>query len=163
MAEGLFPQTSNKIITAYDLFGKAHLRKLKNFKFRAGAYGVLINGDRILLKRHPSIEKFEIPGGGIKLDETITEGLVREFKEETGLTVRVGKLLSVEDNFFTHNEEDSHGILIFYKVEKVSGNLTTNKEDSAEVKYLKIESLNHGNIQRSSRNVIDYIKSKRNS
>lgn len=159
MAEGLFTKIPNKTIKAYDLFGNEHQRELKNFKFRASAYGVLIENGKILLKRHPAIEKFDLPGGGIELDETIHEGLVREFKEETGLSVEIGKLLFVEDSFFTYNGEDAHGILIFYEVKKIGGTLTTNKEDSVEVKYLDVDSLNHDNVHRSCWNMIDIIKS----
>lgn len=159
MAEGLFTKISNKTIKAYDLYGKEHLRELKNFKFRTSVYGVLIEGNKVLLKRHPAIEKFDLPGGGIELDETISEGLEREFKEETGLSVKVGKLLLVEDSFFTFNGEDAHGILIFYEVEKICGVLSVNEDDSVEVKYLDIDSLNHGNVHRSCWSVIELIKS----
>jgi len=92
MSEGLFTITSNKTIKAYDLYGKEHQRKLSNFKFRASVYGVLIEDNKVLLKRHTAI----------------------------------GKLLLVEDSFFTYNGEDAHGILIFYEVEKIAGNLITN-------------------------------------
>ena len=163
MAEGLFTKISNKTIKAYDVFGNEHQRKLKNFKFRASAYGILFENNKILLKRHPAIEKFDLPGGGIELDETIPEGLVREIKEETGLSVEVGKLLLVEDSFFTHNGEDAHGILIFYEVNKIGGTLTTNEDDSIEAKYFDIDSLNHDNVHRSCWSVIDQIKLKRSS
>ncbi|MDP2860182.1 MAG: NUDIX domain-containing protein, partial [bacterium] len=116
MAKGLFTKISNKTIKAYDLYGKEHERRLSNFKFRASAYGVLIENNKVLFKRHPAIEKFDLPGGGIELDETIPEGLAREFREETGLSVKIGKLLLAEDSFFTYNGEDAHGILIFYEV-----------------------------------------------
>ena len=158
MAEGLFTKLSNKIIKAYDLYGNEHRRELKNFKFRASAYGVLVENGKVLLKRHPAIEKFDLPGGGIELDETIPEGLVREFKEETGLSVEIGKILFAEDSFFTYNGEDAHGILIFYEVKKIGGTLTINKEDSVEVKYLNIDTLNHDNVHRSCWNMIDIIK-----
>lgn len=159
MAEGLFTKVSNKTIKAYDLFGNEHQRELKNFKFRASAYGVLVENGKVLLKRHPAIDKFDLPGGGIELDETIPEGLIREFKEETGLSVEIGKLLLVEDSFFTYNDEDAHGILIFYEVKRISGTLTINEEDSVEVKYFDIDSLNQNNIHRSCWNMIDVIKS----
>ena len=92
------------------------------------------------------------------MDETIPEGLVREFKEETGLSVEIGKILFAEDSFFTYNGEDAHGILIFYEVKKIGGTLTINKEDSVEVKYLNIDTLNHDNVHRSCWNMIDIIK-----
>jgi 8-oxo-dGTP diphosphatase len=159
MAEGLFNRPQNKIINAYDVHGAKHQRELKNFKFRASAYGVLIKDGKVLFKRQQSVKKFDLPGGGIEIGETIPEGLVREFKEETGLTVKIGRLLFVDESFFTHNGEDAHGILIFYEVKMISGTLATNQDDSAEVKYLDISSLNHNNVHRSCWNMIDIIKS----
>lgn len=159
MAEGLFNKPQNSIINAYDVHGTIHQRELKNFKFRASAYGVLVENGKVLFKRQQSVKKFDLPGGGIEIGETISEGLVREFKEETGLTVEIGKLLFVDESFFTHNGEDAHGILIFYEVKKISGTLTTNEDDSAEVKYLDIDSLNQNNVHRSCWNMIDIIKS----
>lgn len=161
MAEELFNKISNKTIKAYDLYGNEHQRELKNFKFRASAYGILLENNKVLLKKTNATEKFDLPGGGIELDETIPEGLVREFKEETGLSVKVGKLLLVEDSFFTHNGKDAHGILIFYEVKKIGGNLTTNEEDSVEVKYFDINLLDHSNVHRSCWNILDQIKLKK--
>ena len=158
MAEKLFNEPADKIVMAYDLFGNKHQRELKNFKFRPSAYGILREGKNVLIKRHPAIEQFDLPGGGIELDETITEGLIREFKEETGLNVKVGKLLSVQDNYFTYNGEDAHGIFIFFEVEKTSGELTPNGEDSVDVKFLEIDALTQENMHRSCWNIIALIK-----
>jgi 8-oxo-dGTP pyrophosphatase MutT (NUDIX family) len=118
MAEKLFNQPQDRMITAYDLYGTNHQRNIKHFRFRASAYGLLIEHGKILLKRHPSIAEFDLPGGGIEMHETICEGLIREFKEETGLNVKLDKLVLVQDCFFTNLIEDAHGIMIFYTVKK---------------------------------------------
>lgn len=158
MAEKLFTDPKNKIITAYDIFGKKHKRNLSNFKFRASVYGVLVENNKILLKRHPWIKQFELPGGGVELDETIHQALIREFKEETGLTISVERLLGVEDSFFTFEGQDAHGILIFYEVKKVSGGLATNHEDSAEAKFFKLDELSKNNTHKSCWNTVKKIK-----
>ena len=158
MPEPLFNKIPNKTITAYDLFGKKHKRSLKNFKFRASAYGILKKGNKILLQRHPLLNEFSLPGGGIEINETIQEGLIREYLEETGIRIKPIKLISVEDSFFTHNGKDAHGILIFYEVEKIDGKLSINDEDSAEVKYIALEQLAKENIQRVFWNIIGSLK-----
>jgi len=48
--------------------------------------------------------------------------------------------------------------LIFYQVENKGGELKTNEEDSAEVKYFDLNSLNQNNIHRSCWNIIELIK-----
>jgi len=163
MAEKLFNEPPDKKVTTYDLFDNKYEKELKYFKFRPSAYGILRDGDKVLCKRHPAIEKLDLPGGGIELDETITEGLIREFKEETGLTVTVGKLLSVEDTYFTYNGEDAHGILIFYEVNKVSGELTPNGEDSVDLKFRDLDSLTQENLHRSCWNIFTQIKLRKSA
>jgi len=62
--------------------------------------GILTKDEKILLVRHEKNEKiyFLLPGGGIEYGETAEEALIREFKEEVGLSVSVSKLVFVQDS-----------------------------------------------------------------
>ena len=67
---------------------------------RVAAYGVCVDDeDRLLLARAaPSLSlrgRWFLPGGGIQHGENPTQALHREIKEETGLTVVLGPLLTV--------------------------------------------------------------------
>lgn len=150
MEEKLFKPIINKKVIAYDLFDKKHIRNLRNFKFRAGAYGILKVGERILVQRHPLLRKYGIPGGGIEIGESISEGLYREFKEETGLEVKAARLICVNEDLFTWNGEDAQGIFIYYEVKKIGGELLSsgNGEDTAEVKFIDPNKLTKENTQR---------------
>lgn len=158
MAEGLFPKISNRTIKAFDIYGKEHLRELKNFKFRVSAYGVLIENNKVLIKRNPLISTWELPGGGIELGESIEDGLVREFQEESGVIVKIGVLLNVEDSLFTFNEEDAHSVLVFYEVKRIGGTVSANYEDSVEAKFVDLNYLNRKNTQRSFWNIIELVQ-----
>jgi len=59
------------------------------------AYGLLRRGERVLIAAEYVGEVFcwKFPGGGVKDDETAEEGIVREYEEESGLAVAVGRLL----------------------------------------------------------------------
>jgi 8-oxo-dGTP diphosphatase len=59
------------------------------------------------------------PGGGTQFGETATEALVREFVEETGLQVRVGKLLFVNEFL----APPLHAMELFFAVEATGGTL----------------------------------------
>ncbi len=65
--------------------------------------GLIIQNHKILLIRcyewRTSISFWVIPGGGPEPGETDEECAIREMKEETGLDVRVGKLLIEQDAF----------------------------------------------------------------
>ncbi len=66
------------------------------------AHGVLIRDGKILVLRRRKGrylgEKWDVPGGTVESNETVEEAIVREFREETELTVKVGRLLSTFEN-----------------------------------------------------------------
>lgn len=158
MKDKLFNKSKNKIVIAKDFVGNEYRRNLTNFRFRASAYGVLIENKKILLKRHPSISKLDLPGGGIEMDETIPKGLMREFQEETGLIVKPDELICVEDSLFTSGEEDAHGILIFYTVKQVGGKLENKRHETDEIGFYDLDVLNKNNIHSSCWNIIERMK-----
>src|SRR5258708_30947766 len=64
---------------------------------------VIIDRDRALLIRRgsePLLGEWSIPGGMLELGETLEEGVARELREETGLTVRVIELIEVFDRIY---------------------------------------------------------------
>ena len=70
--------------------------------FNVRVYGILINNEQEVLVsdeliRGSYITKF--PGGGLELGEGTKDCLKREFKEETGLDVMVGKHIYTTDYF----------------------------------------------------------------
>lgn len=162
MPESLFNPNPNKIIEVFDLFGEKHKRNLKNFKFRVSVYGALCNKGNILLQRHPRLESFGLPGGGVEIDETIKTALSREFKEETGLDVDIGNLISVTEDYFTYEGEDSHSVLITYEVKRKSGRIIRqgNHDDTGEVKFMNLDKLNRETVQHVFWPILKIIKSK---
>ena len=55
-----------------------------------GVGGIVFQNDKVLLirrGREPGRGRFSIPGGGVKLGETLEQALRREIGEETGLAV----------------------------------------------------------------------------
>jgi 8-oxo-dGTP diphosphatase len=67
---------------------------------RIRAAGILVHDGKILLVRHEKNGKsyWLVPGGGVDFGESAEEALVREYKEEVGLDVKVGKLVLVHDS-----------------------------------------------------------------
>ena len=53
-----------------------------NYNWRPAVYGVLIEGDKILIIKPNWDDKFCLPGGSVELGENLTVSLEREFLEE---------------------------------------------------------------------------------
>ncbi|MBX9732550.1 MAG: NUDIX domain-containing protein [Chitinophagaceae bacterium] len=88
--------------------------------FNVRVYGILFDESKRLLVSDEFIRgQFytKLPGGGLEIGEGTRDCLAREFKEETGLTVTVGKHLYTTDFFqiSAFNNKDQI-ISIYYEV-----------------------------------------------
>ena len=75
---------------------------------------ILDQGRVVLVKRKfpPLAGDWSIPGGRLKIGETLREGVVREAREETGLTVDPVELLGVYDRLLL----DEAGRILYHYV-----------------------------------------------
>jgi mutator protein MutT len=113
-------------------------------RFRVAVYGVLVEKGKVLLAttRVPSGTVTNFPGGGLELGEAPINAVVREFIEETGMTVEVDELLFTSQGFHQNPEyPDEQLIHIFYKVRRKSGELAThgNNDDVQDVGWVAPE------------------------
>jgi ADP-ribose pyrophosphatase YjhB (NUDIX family) len=87
--------------------------------------GVLILDGRVLLVRRgkePLRGRWVIPGGTVEPGEGLEDALVREMREETGLTVRPGEVLLVFDRILRDGETVRyHYVIVDYLCERLSG------------------------------------------
>ena len=105
--------------------------------------GIIYNDKKeILLINHPR-RGWEFPGGGVSNGETIYEGLIREIKEETGITAKINKLINI--NSVIDGIEGYDGIewlptqIIFdFTCTYENGDIKTSNE-SKEVKWFSKE------------------------
>ncbi len=71
-------------------------------KFNIRVYGILMDKDKRVLVSDEIIKgKYytKFPGGGLEFGEGTRDGLMREFKEETGLDVEIGDHIYTTDYF----------------------------------------------------------------
>lgn len=149
-------------IEVRDIDGKSHVRNLKNFRFRIGVYGLLVEGNKILVQTHPYTKKFGLPGGAVDMGETLEDALKREFTEETNLNIKVGNIFDVSEQFFTNPnfDEDAHSFFLFYRVEKISGKLTANGngDDVLEARFINSRDLNKNNTEKYMWKILKYLR-----
>ena len=114
----------------------------ENNLFQIRVTGILIENEHILLvKQNVSTKrKWSLPGGRLEKGETIEEGMLREMTEETGLVVRISKLLYVCDK----TDTDPPLIHMTFLLERVSGDimLPTNEFDSNPISDVKMIPIN---------------------
>ena len=71
----------------------------QDYIFNIRITGILIENNEILLVKQKLSDKrnWSLPGGRLERGETLSQGLIREMKEETGLDVELVRMLYVCD------------------------------------------------------------------
>lgn len=69
-------------------------------KIRRGARGIIENNGKVLLIYEKNIDQYMIPGGGVEVDETLSDCCRREMEEETGVVCEVRENYLVINEFF---------------------------------------------------------------
>lgn len=71
----------------------------QDYIFNIRITGILIENNKILLVQQKLSDKrnWSLPGGRLERGETLSQGLIREMKEETGLDVELVRMLYVCD------------------------------------------------------------------
>ncbi len=162
-----------KKIVCHDVWGNKKEVKPEQLIFRPSVYGVLIEDGKVLLSKQ--WDGYDFPGGGAKVQETLEETLKREFKEETGLKIEVGKIVYCDTFFFhpahskKHKNEYWNAPVFYFLVKKVGGKISVDNfseeekdyKDSAEwVEIEKVKDLKFYNSINSNRVVGEALKIK---
>jgi 8-oxo-dGTP diphosphatase len=61
--------------------------------------------------------EYDLPGGGVEADEDEAAALMREFMEETGLTIWPDRLIGRAGQFWLKRNEPRNNLASFYQVE----------------------------------------------
>ena len=78
--------------------------------------GVLIRDGKILVQRDSNGNEYALPGGHIKIGETLEAGLIREYKEETGVDIFCVKMLWSEECFWKWKGRKTHNFSFYYLI-----------------------------------------------
>jgi 8-oxo-dGTP diphosphatase len=105
-----------------------------------GVGAVVLKEGRVLLVRRgvaPGLGLWAIPGGALKLGESLREAAEREIFEETGVTIRAGEPVFVCDFFERDNESRVrfHYVIIDLAADYVSGEVQ-GADDALEASWV---------------------------
>jgi 8-oxo-dGTP pyrophosphatase MutT (NUDIX family) len=92
-----------KEIVCQDKFGNEIPISTEDLEWRISVCGILRSpSGAILFARDRTTMEWELPGGGIELEETVSDALKREFEEETAIKVEVESIIGFTQNYYFH-------------------------------------------------------------
>jgi len=122
---------------------------------------VMKDGKVLLVKRgiDPNKGLWAIPGGSLKLGETLQEGAEREIMEETGITIKAKDPVYSFDFF----ERDGDGRIRFHYVivdmiADYVGGEAQGADDALEARWVSQGELKDMDVSRNTLKIIDYLK-----
>jgi len=130
-----------------------------------GVGGVIIEQGRALLIRRgsePLLGEWSIPGGMLELGETLEEGVARELREETGLTIRVIELIEVFDRIYVESTAGAkegkkgprfHYVIVDYLCERLAGQAVAGS-DVTDVAFASENELGKFNLTETATRIL---------
>lgn len=143
-------------ISCVDIYGKTYEFEENEYIERKSVYGVLVENGNVLLVQDKWIQKWGLPGGGFEENETPQEALVREFIEETGLTIdnSMQELVKKEAYFLAPGRKEPwHTKRTIYRVSAKDGKIQKNIHafDIIHAKYFPLQDIsNMGDVIREN-------------
>lgn len=119
-------------------------------------------GQVLLAYRGPKAKnetgKWEFPGGGVEMFESLEKAIHREIREEFGIEVKIVEMLDVVDHIL--KEENQHWIGIAYIAEHISGELQLKEPEKIdEAKWVNLTDLDQYSLTKTTQsNLIAYYR-----
>jgi 8-oxo-dGTP diphosphatase len=127
-----------------------------------GVGAVVIKGGKVLLVKRgiaPSKGMWAIPGGSLKLGETLQEGAEREILEETGVVVKAGNPFYSFD-FFERDDDGRirfHYVIVDMMADYVSGDVQ-GADDALEARWVSPEELKDLVVSKNTINILESMR-----
>lgn len=120
--------------------------------FRVSVSALIIDDKRILLAHRRAIDWWNLPGGAVDPGETVTEGLRREVREETGLEVEVGQLVGV------YSKPLKQEVVLSFRCRVTGGALgATDDDDIDESRYFPLDNLPPRTLPKHQQRITDAL------
>ena len=132
-------------------------------KYQITVGGVLLKQGKILLLQRAASERvlpnlWELPSGKKETTETIWQALVREFKEETGLKVKIVKPISVFDYRLIKDRQKVYTTQINFLVKYTGRRLKIKlSPEHGAYKWVDMKDLKKLKVSKEIAKVLNYI------
>lgn len=91
----------------------------ENQKFNYRVCAMIISENRLLAMHDERSPYFYLPGGRVKMGETAEQAVVREIREELGVTLKIARPLWLNQAFFTKDVDGIryHELCIYFLID----------------------------------------------
>lgn len=101
---------------------------------------------RLLLIRRRDNGRWALPAGAMELDESISDCVVREVWEESGLKVHAATLFAIwshpeKTSIVTHYGDPYQVINFVFRVDEWSGQLVTETDETIDARFFPLDAL----------------------
>lgn len=102
--------------------------------------------NRVLLQKRSDVGLWGIPSGHVEAGETVIEAAIREVWEETGLNIRINRLIGVYSDpksqvFKYPNGITTHFITTYFEGKVTGGQISCSSPETLELRYFPIDDL----------------------
>jgi len=119
---------------------------------------VVKDGKVLLVRRgnEPGRGKWSLPGGRIRFGERSEEAALREMREETGLEVRLRRVVDVVDVFWRSEMGEllEHFVIVDFEAEVIGGELRP-ADDALDARWFSPEELKGLEMTESTRRFLE--------
>ncbi len=141
---------TKKLITCTTQTGESVKVEPDQITIRVSAYGLLIANKKILVVQ-THLPLWEFPGGAIEPGESLKEGLVREFFEETKYAITVKKFFFEQETFYcSPSKKVYHSFQHFFIVNPKDNHLPQIKAEQTKLAWISPQELNQKNMNLDS-------------
>ena len=121
--------------------------------FRIGVFALIFNDEKqILLGHRRDIDWWNLPGGGMETGETVDEALCREVREETGLEVKIERLVGI------YSKPQKQEVVC-----QVIGGTLQSTEETRESRYFAPETLPVNTLPKHHQRIEDALLNQQNA
>jgi ADP-ribose pyrophosphatase len=128
---------------------------------------LVIKEEKVLMVQRgnpPAENLWALPGGKVRLAETMAQAVEREVLEETGIKVRAGEPILAIDAIY-RDEKDAllfHYVIVYYRAVFISGGITPG-DDVRDARWLFLEDLKDIDVERKTLEIIKKAFRNRNA
>lgn len=116
-------------------------------EIRPGVAIIIFNKENeILLQKRADVNLWGIPSGHVEPGETVANAAIREVLEETGLCIKILRLIGIYSDpssqiFQYPNGHTTHFVTCCFQAEVVGGKLTSASPETLDLRYFPCDHL----------------------